>query len=113
MAVFSHIESLKRMNIDLKKNFYLKKLDQVKLKDLINILNKNIENKTTIQKILDQVIINYNFNKHGYVLRSRKAKQVVEQVNTANIINNLNTFDDNFRFATGEGGEGIKLKVAV
>ena len=113
MAVFSHIESLKRMNIDLKKNFYLKKLDQVKLKDLINILNKNIENKTTIQKILDQVIINYNFNKHGYVLRSRKAKQVVEQVNTANIINNLNTFDENFRFTTGEGGEGIKLKVAI
>jgi len=103
------------MNIKLKKNFYNKKLDQVKLKDLINILNKNIENKITIQKILDQVIINYNFNKHGYILRSRKAKQVVKQVNTANIINNLNTFDDNFRFATGtcEGGKGIKLKVAL
>jgi hypothetical protein len=85
------------MNIKLNKKFYSKKLDQVKLKDLINILNKNIENKITIQKILDQVIINYNFNKHGYILRSRKAKQV----NTANIINNLNTFDDNFRFATG------------
>jgi hypothetical protein len=101
------------MNIKLKKNFYSKKLDQVKLKDLINILNKNIENKITIQKILDQVIINYNFNKHGYILRSRKAKQVVEQVNTANIINNLNSFDDNFRFTTGEGDEGVKLKVAI
>ena len=97
------------MNIKLKKNFYNKKLDQVKLKDLINILNKNIENKTTIQKILDQVIINYNFNKHGYILRSRKAKQVAEQVNTANIINNLNTFDDNFRFATGTCGKVEKV----
>lgn len=97
------------MNINLKKNFYNKKLDQVKLKDLINILNKNIENKTTIQKILDQVIINYNFNKHGYILRSRKAKQVVNQVNTANIINNLNSFDDNFRFATGTCGKVEKV----
>lgn len=97
------------MNINLKKNFYNKKLDQVKLKDLINILNKNIENKITIQKILDQVIINYNFNKHGYILRSRKAKQVVNQVNTANIINNLNSFDDNFRFATGTCGKVEKV----
>lgn len=100
------------MNINLKKVFYNKKLDQVKLKDLINILNKNIENKTTIQKILDQVIINYNFNKHGYILRSRKAKQVVNQVKTANIINNLNTFDDNFRFTTCEGTCGKVEKVA-
>jgi hypothetical protein len=90
------------MNINLKKICYKRKLDQVKLNDLINILNKNIENKITIQRILDQVIIAYNFNKHKSILRSNKPKKVAKQVNTANIINNLNTFDDNFRFATGK-----------
>lgn len=97
------------MNINLKKNFYLKKLDQVRLKDLINILHKNIENKITIQKILDQVTISYNFNKFNSDLRSNKKKQVVEQVKTANIINNLNTFDENFRLTTRDG---ISRKVA-
>lgn len=97
------------MNINLKKNFYLKKLDQVRLKDLINILNKNIENKITIQKILDQVTISYNFNKFNSDLRSNKKKQGVEQVKTANIINNLNTFDENFRLTTRDG---ISRKVA-
>lgn len=97
-----YTKNTKFMNINLKKVFYRKKLDQVKLNDLINILNKNIENKTTIQRILDQVIIRYNYNNHKLELRSKKAKQVAKQVNTANIINNLNTFDDNFKSITGK-----------
>lgn len=104
------------MNINLQKRFYSRKLDQLNLYDLIKILNKNLnenQDKIKLQKILDQVIITYNFNKHRSNLRSKKSKQVVNQVKTASVLKYLNTFDENFRLTTCEGAEGTGLKVGV